>query len=62
VREPVVRSARERAQVRRFRSADGSLEGALPDLPEFSWEDFERGSELAQRDLEGDDDEEVRRE
>jgi hypothetical protein len=40
-------------------AADGSLEGALPDLPELTWEDFERASQLAQRDLEGDD---VRRE
>lgn len=43
-------------------AADASLEGALPDLPELTWENFERGSELARRDLEGDDDEDVRRE
>ncbi|MEJ7582715.1 MAG: hypothetical protein WKF43_01265 [Acidimicrobiales bacterium] len=42
-------------------AAGGLLEGALPDLPELTWEDFERGSELSRRDLEGDDDEEVRR-
>lgn len=29
------------------------LEGSLPDLPDLDWEDFERGSELAQRDLSG---------
>jgi hypothetical protein len=27
------------------------LAGSLPDFPELSWEDFERGSELARRDL-----------
>lgn len=31
----------------------GELEGSLPDLPDLDWEDFERGSELAQRDLSG---------
>jgi hypothetical protein len=31
----------------------GELEGLLPDLPDLDWEDFERGSELAQRDLSG---------
>lgn len=30
-----------------------TLGGSLPDLPELSWEDFERGSELARRDLSG---------
>lgn len=29
------------------------LEGSLPDLPDLDWEDFERGSELAQGDLSG---------
>lgn len=29
------------------------LEGVLQDLPELEWEDFERGSELARRDLAG---------
>jgi hypothetical protein len=29
------------------------IEGSLPDLPELDWEDFERGSELARRDLNG---------
>jgi hypothetical protein len=29
------------------------LEGSLPDLPDLDWEDFERGSELARRDLAG---------
>jgi hypothetical protein len=29
----------------------GSLAGSLPDLPDLTWEDFERASELAQRDL-----------
>jgi hypothetical protein len=29
----------------------GTLGGSLPDLPELSWEDFERGSELARGDL-----------
>lgn len=28
-------------------------EGSLPDFPELTWEDFERGSELARRDLAG---------
>lgn len=34
---------------------DGSpdLVGLLPDLPDLDWEDFERGSELARRDLSG---------
>lgn len=27
------------------------LGGSMPDLPEVSWEDFERGSELARSDL-----------
>lgn len=27
------------------------LAGSLPDLPDLSWNDFERASELAQRDL-----------
>ena len=27
--------------------------GSLPELPELSWEDFERGSEVARRDLSG---------
>ena len=31
----------------------GKLEGSLPDLPDLNWEDFERASELAQRDLSG---------
>ena len=25
--------------------------GSMPDFPELSWDDFERGSELARRDL-----------
>ena len=29
----------------------GSLRGSLPDFPELTWEDFERGSELARNDL-----------
>ncbi len=29
----------------------GSFAGSLPDLPELTWEDFERASALAQRDL-----------
>ncbi len=29
----------------------GSLAGSLPDLPDLSWEDFERASALARRDL-----------
>jgi hypothetical protein len=29
----------------------GSFAGSLPDFPDVSWEDFERASELAQRDL-----------
>lgn len=29
------------------------LEGSLPDFPHLTWEDFERGSELARRDLAG---------
>jgi hypothetical protein len=28
-----------------------ALAGSLPDFPELSWEDFERGSELARHDL-----------
>ena len=28
-----------------------TLRGSLPDFPELSWEDFERGSELARNDL-----------
>lgn len=32
------------------------LEGSLPDLPERSWEDFERASGLAQRDVASDED------
>jgi hypothetical protein len=28
----------------------GSLEGALPDFPDLSWEDFRRGSDLAIQD------------
>lgn len=31
----------------------GELEGSVPDLPDLDWEDFERGSELAQADLSG---------
>ena len=27
------------------------LEGSLPDLPDLSWEDFERASELARGDV-----------
>lgn len=27
------------------------LAGSLPDFPDLAWEDFERGSELARRDL-----------
>lgn len=34
-------------------SESGELEGSLPDLPDLDWEDFERGSELARRDLAG---------
>lgn len=35
--------------------ADGSpdLAGLLADLPDLGWEDFKRGSELAERDLSG---------
>lgn len=33
--------------------AADELEGSLSDLPELEWEDFERGSELARRDLTG---------
>jgi hypothetical protein len=29
----------------------GSIAGSLPDFPDLTWEDFERGSELASRDL-----------
>jgi hypothetical protein len=29
----------------------GTLGGSLPDLPELTWEDFERGSDLARTDL-----------
>jgi hypothetical protein len=29
----------------------GSFAGSLPNLPDLSWEDFERASALAQRDL-----------
>lgn len=29
----------------------GSLAGSLPDFPDLSWEDFERGSELARSEL-----------
>jgi hypothetical protein len=29
----------------------GSFAGSLPDFPDLTWEDFERGSELARRDL-----------
>jgi hypothetical protein len=29
------------------------VEGLLPGLPDLEWEDFERGSELARRDLTG---------
>ncbi len=28
-----------------------SMAGSLPDFPDLTWEDFERASELAQRDL-----------
>jgi hypothetical protein len=42
------------------RPAADSLEGALVDLPELSWEDFERGSELARRDLEAGGKDELR--
>jgi hypothetical protein len=28
-----------------------SIAGSLPDFPDLTWEDFERGSELASRDL-----------
>ena len=31
----------------------GDLEGSLPGLPDLDWADFERGSELARRDLAG---------
>lgn len=31
----------------------GTLAGAMPDLPDLTWEDFERGSQLATRDLTG---------
>lgn len=34
-------------------SESGELEGSLPDLPDLDWADFERGSELARRDLTG---------
>ncbi len=42
------------------RRAADSLEGALADLPELTWEDFERGSELARRDLEAGGEDELR--
>jgi len=29
------------------------FKGSLPDFPELTWEDFERGSELAQSDFNG---------
>jgi hypothetical protein len=29
----------------------GHLRGSLPDFPDLAWEDFERASELARRDL-----------
>jgi hypothetical protein len=32
------------------------LKGSLPDLPDLAREDFERASELAQRDLDSDED------
>ena len=31
--------------------AQSTLEGSLPDFPDLSWEDFERGSALARADL-----------
>ncbi len=31
----------------------GSLWGSLPDLPDLSWEDFERGSDVARQDASG---------
>lgn len=31
-------------------STDRNLEGVLSEFPDLSWEDFEAGSELAQRD------------
>jgi hypothetical protein len=40
--------------------APDSLEGALADLPELTWEDFERASELARRDLETGGEDELR--
>lgn len=33
-------------------AARGSIEGALPDLPDLSWEDFEAASHLAAREAE----------
>ena len=29
------------------------LGGSMPDLPDLTWEDFERGSDLARADLDG---------
>jgi len=34
-------------------TGNDDLEGSLTDLPELEWEDFERGSELARRDVAG---------
>jgi hypothetical protein len=31
----------------------GRLEGSLPEFPDINWEDFERASELAKRDVAG---------
>lgn len=42
------------------RPAAGSLEGALADLAELTWEDFERASELARRDPEEGGEDELR--
>ncbi len=42
------------------RPAADSLEGALADLPELTWEDFELASELVRRDLEAGGEDELR--
>ena len=34
-------------------TGNDDLEGSLRDLPELEWQDFERGSELARRDVAG---------
>lgn len=41
-----------RVRVERVFAARRSIEGALPDLPELTWEDFEAASRLAAQDAE----------